>query len=291
MVLRIGPVPVWVAPSELVGGARAVLGWTDDAAELVAALPARVTGLLDEVDGLLLRIARAVQDVERLVGAADQVLAEVGDVAAGAATLLVRVDAVAGGAAGVVERAGRVTGAPRWWWPKRAPPRRRPASRCAARTRWPPARTHRRRGHRGRRPHGWRVGTAAGVAERAGRLVDEAATVSGTASRLLALYAPMAERAAPLAGRFVEEFSDGRTTRGHPHGRPAAAAHPPHRGRRPPILATLDRVGPDVHQLLEVLQDVRLAIQGVPGFRMLRRRGERDEVVATDPARTVTPDP
>ena len=35
---------------------------------------------------------------------------------------------------------------------------------------------------------------------------------------------------------------------------------------------TLDRVGPDVHQLLEVLQDVRLAIQGVPGFRMLRRR-------------------
>ena len=33
-----------------------------------------------------------------------------------------------------------------------------------------------------------------------------------------------------------------------------------------PILVTLDRVGPDVHQLLEVLQDVRLAIQGVPGF-------------------------
>jgi hypothetical protein len=32
-----------------------------------------------------------------------------------------------------------------------------------------------------------------------------------------------------------------------------------------------------VHQLLEVLQDVRLAIQGVPGFRMLRRRGEREE--------------
>jgi hypothetical protein len=44
-----------------------------------------------------------------------------------------------------------------------------------------------------------------------------------------------------------------------------------------PIVITLDRVGPDVHQLLEVLQDLRLAIQGVPGFRMLRRRGERDE--------------
>ncbi|GAA2555529.1 hypothetical protein [Pseudonocardia hydrocarbonoxydans] len=44
-----------------------------------------------------------------------------------------------------------------------------------------------------------------------------------------------------------------------------------------PILATLDRVGPDVHELLEVLQDVRLAIQGVPGFRLLRRRGEEKE--------------
>lgn len=40
-----------------------------------------------------------------------------------------------------------------------------------------------------------------------------------------------------------------------------------------PILATLDRVGPDVHELLDVLKDVRLAIQGVPGFRMPRRRG------------------
>jgi len=55
MVLRIGPVPVWVAPSELVASARAVLGWTDDAVELVAALPERVTGLLDEIDGLLQR--------------------------------------------------------------------------------------------------------------------------------------------------------------------------------------------------------------------------------------------
>ena len=45
-----------------------------------------------------------------------------------------------------------------------------------------------------------------------------------------------------------------------------------------PILATLDRVGPDVHELLDVLKDVRLAIQGVPGFWLLRRRGaDRDD--------------
>jgi hypothetical protein len=44
-----------------------------------------------------------------------------------------------------------------------------------------------------------------------------------------------------------------------------------------PILATLDRVGPDVHELLNVLKEVRQAINGIPGFSLLRRRGERDE--------------
>ena len=41
-----------------------------------------------------------------------------------------------------------------------------------------------------------------------------------------------------------------------------------------PILATLDRVGPDIHELLDVTKDVRQAILGIPGFEYLRRRGE-----------------
>jgi hypothetical protein len=41
-----------------------------------------------------------------------------------------------------------------------------------------------------------------------------------------------------------------------------------------PILATLDRVGPDIHELLDVTRDVRQAILGIPGFARLRRRGE-----------------
>ena len=41
-----------------------------------------------------------------------------------------------------------------------------------------------------------------------------------------------------------------------------------------PLLATLDRVGPDVHELLNQLREVRQAIQGIPGFRLFRRRGE-----------------
>jgi hypothetical protein len=44
-----------------------------------------------------------------------------------------------------------------------------------------------------------------------------------------------------------------------------------------PLLATLDRVGPDVHELLNQLREVRQAIQGIPGFRLLRKRGEELE--------------
>jgi hypothetical protein len=39
-----------------------------------------------------------------------------------------------------------------------------------------------------------------------------------------------------------------------------------------PILATLDRVGPDLHDLLDVTRDLKLAVAGIPGLGMLRRR-------------------
>jgi hypothetical protein len=45
-----------------------------------------------------------------------------------------------------------------------------------------------------------------------------------------------------------------------------------------PILTTLGQVGPDMHELLEVANDMRQAILGIPGFDYLRRRGEdKDE--------------
>jgi len=84
----------------------------------------------------------------------------------------------------------------------------------------------------------------------------------------------MARRAAPLARQFIEEFSE---TEVHALIRlidqvPVFTEHM--ESDIMPILATLDRVGPDVHELLEALKDVRLAIQGIPGFRLLRRRGD-----------------
>jgi methyl-accepting chemotaxis protein len=45
-----------------------------------------------------------------------------------------------------------------------------------------------------------------------------------------------------------------------------------------PILGTMERVGPDIHELLDVVKDLRQAIQGIPGFGYLRRRGEEKDL-------------
>ena len=43
-----------------------------------------------------------------------------------------------------------------------------------------------------------------------------------------------------------------------------------------PMLQQLDRVGPDVHELLEVVEDLRRVVTGLPGVGLLRRRGEHE---------------
>lgn len=41
-----------------------------------------------------------------------------------------------------------------------------------------------------------------------------------------------------------------------------------------PVLSTLDTVAPEVHEILTVAQECLEAISGIPGFKLLRRRGE-----------------
>ncbi|RQX21466.1 hypothetical protein DDE19_00095, partial [Micromonospora ureilytica] len=100
-------------------------------------------------------------------------------------------------------------------------------------------------------------------------------SAAATAAELLAAYEPALRRAAPMAGRFVEELS---------HEEISAAIHlidelPKLKEHLTadilPILATLDRVGPDLHDLLDVTRDLKLAVAGIPGLGMLRRRGEK----------------
>jgi uncharacterized protein YoxC len=119
--------------------------------------------------------------------------------------------------------------------------------------------------------------SASDVAERAGLVVTTAGHTAHTANELITIYEPIAKQAQPLAKRFVDELS--------PHEIEAAIKLI---DELPvltehltsdilPILATLDRVGPELHQLLEVTNDVRQAILGIPGFGFMRRRGEKKE--------------
>ncbi|KAB1939292.1 hypothetical protein F8271_17260 [Micromonospora sp. ALFpr18c] len=125
------------------------------------------------------------------------------------------------------------------------------------------------------------VAKADAVADRAAVTVGTAAEAAGTAAELLAAYEPALRRAAPMAERFVEQLS---------HEEITAAIHlvdelPKLKEHLTadilPILATLDRVGPDLHDLLDVTRDLKLAVAGIPGLGMLRRRGEK---LVDDPA-------
>ena len=48
-----------------------------------------------------------------------------------------------------------------------------------------------------------------------------------------------------------------------------------------PVLASLDNVAPDVHALLDTVEDVRQIVKGFPGSRLFRRRGA-EEIAAEE---------
>ncbi|MFI0791342.1 hypothetical protein ACH4OY_01365 [Micromonospora rubida] len=119
------------------------------------------------------------------------------------------------------------------------------------------------------------VAAAEGVAGRAASTVDTAAGAADTAGELLATYEPALRRAAPMATRFVEELSHEEVTAAIRLVDELPKLKEHLTADILPILATLDRVGPDLHDLLDVTRDLKLAVAGIPGLGMLRRRGEK----------------
>ena len=87
-------------------------------------------------------------------------------------------------------------------------------------------------------------------------------------------YAETLRKGAPLAARFVDELSPEEVTAAirMVDELPRLREHLVEDVM--PLLGKLDQVGPDLHKLLEVTEDLRLAIAGLPGLKMLRRRGE-----------------
>jgi ABC-type transporter Mla subunit MlaD len=209
------------SPSDLAAAARSVLGWTDEAVQVVADLPARVAALLDEADRLVARVGDTLDRVDAVTGRADAVVE--------------RVERVTGNAEHVVERIIPITGA-------------------------------------------------------ADAVLESVGATSAGAQALLEVFQPMTERGAPLLQHFIDEFSVDEL-----HALIRLIDHVPQFTEHMetdimPVLAKLDQVGPDVHELLDVLKDVRLAIQGVPGFSLLRRRGaDREDELADERPATEPP--
>ncbi|MBO0876097.1 MAG: hypothetical protein J2P19_22165, partial [Pseudonocardia sp.] len=114
---------------------------------------------------------------------------------------------------------------------------------------------------------------ASQVTDGAGAVVAQAERASKGASELLDTWRPLAQRAAPLAEAFVTELSEQEVLAAIRlvDLLPRLAEHM--ETDIMPILATLDRVGPDIHELLTVTKDLRRAINGIPGFAYFRRRG------------------
>lgn len=88
---------------------------------------------------------------------------------------------------------------------------------------------------------------------------------------------PLARAATPIAGRLLEQIENDEVD--------AITAM---LDRLPlllkhldedilPLMGQLDRVGPDIHAILETVEDLRNALQGMPGISLLRRRGEKKQ--------------
>jgi hypothetical protein len=131
------------------------------------------------------------------------------------------------------------------------------------------------------------LANAAAATDTAIAVVARAEAAAAEAARLLAGYAPTLDKAAPLAARFVNDLTPDEVTSAIKMVDELPRLRDHLVNDVMPLLAKLDQVGPDLHNLLEVTQELHLAIVGLPGLKMLRRRGE--ERVAEDDDRSRKP--
>ena len=243
------------SPAALIEITRYAAGQVVETAASLATVPFRVLGLLGQTELLVSRMTLLAERAEGLIGRVDgvvdgieQTLRDTKVIMAAAALAVDEATAVAARAALVVDGAATtVDGA-------------------AATVTGASA----------------LVTDAGRITDAASGVVQQASATSTEARELLAGYAPALHRAAPLAVRFIEELTPEEVTAAIRmiDELPQLRKHLTEDVM--PLLGKLDQVGPDLHSLLEVTNDLHLAIIGLPGLKMLRRRGE--EKVAEDDA-------
>ncbi|WP_433285823.1 hypothetical protein [Micromonospora sp. CA-244673] len=228
-------------PGAVVGLTRSALDQALGSAAAFAAVPARAFAVLDEVEALVRRINGVVDRIEGTLDRTDRVLDDADAAVREVAVISAAATEAIETATGVATAAASVVGE---------------ADRVA-------------------RAAAALVAEADAVAVRAAGTVVTAEEAAGTAAELLGAYEPALRRAAPMAARFVEQLSPEEVTAAIRLVDELPKLKEHLTSDVLPILATLDRVGPDLHDLLAVTRDLKLAVAGIPGLGMLRRRGER----------------
>ncbi|MBB4760933.1 hypothetical protein ACFQFC_32775 [Amorphoplanes digitatis] len=243
------------SPAALVELSRYAIGQVVETAASVATIPVRALSLLGQTELLVSRITVLAERAEGLIDRVDDVLDRVDGVVDGAEEALTDTKVIMAGAALAVDEAGVLM-------PRAA----QLLESVSATTDGAAA-----------------ILTEAGaVAGAASVVVRQAEATSAEAHELLDAYGPTLRRAAPLAQRFVEELTPEEITAAIRMIDELPRLREHLSDDVMPLLGTLDKVGPDLHALLDVVRDLRMAIVGIPGLKMLRRRGE--EQVAEDEA-------
>ena len=224
-----------------------------DLTRAAVTLPARAFRVLDEIEALVKRIDGVVDRAELLIRRADRAVD-------GADTVIERTATVSLAAAAQIEEAAKVAAA---------------AGLVVAEA------------QKIAEGAGTTIADAHRVAAAADDVIGAAALTATKADELMTEYEPVLRRGAPMATRFVEQLSveEVEAAIRLVDELPKLTGHL--RNDVLPILATLDRVGPDIHDLLDVTRDLRLAVAGIPGLKMLKRRGE--DKLADDGDDTTSP--
>jgi ABC-type transporter Mla subunit MlaD len=120
------------------------------------------------------------------------------------------------------------------------------------------------------------LSTAEIVTRDAGRAVDGATGVLDRVDRTLTTWEAPLRTLAPAAQRFADGLDEAEVTAAITlvDRMPTLLDHVENDVL--PMLQNLDRVGPDLHEVLEVVQDLRRVVTGLPGIGLLRRRGEEE---------------
>lgn len=227
-------------PAAMIGRTRSAVDQAVGSAASVAALPARAFGVLASIETLVERIGAVVDRVERTLDRTDRIVAE-------AEEAVTEIAVISAAATAAIEQATAVAHA--------AATAVREAEQVATAA-------------------GVVVGETEAIASRAGATVARAEVTAATADELLNAYEATLRKGAPMAHRFVEQLTAEEVDAAIRlvDELPKLTNHLS--ADVLPILATLDRVGPDIHDLLEVTRDLKLAVAGIPGLGLLRRRGE-----------------